>query len=304
VKLKEWSAFIVLGLVWGSSFVWIKLAVGEISPLMVGALRLSFGLAGLLVVLAWKKYPLPRDPKVLLSYAVLALFQSALPFVLFPLGETLITSALASVLNGTMPLFSIVIAHFWLHDEKITLMKIVGLIVGFAGVFVLVGRDLTPGALIGGSIWGQIAVLAATISYAIAGVFSRRALRDQIPVVQSTMVVMMAAVQVWIAVLLFDRPVHLPSLPLTWLSVVWLGLLGSCVAYLLYFYLLSAWGATRASVVTYVLPVVGLVMGVVFLNEKLDWGLGIGSLLVVAGIAVLNMKFGARSVTAEAPSGK
>lgn len=287
MKLKEWSAFALLGLVWGSSFMWIKIAVQEIGPFTLVAFRLLFGLVGLLVIMRLQKQSFPRDRRVLLAFLFMGAFNTAIPFTLISWGETRIDSGLASILNSTVPLFTIVIAHFWLHDEKITLSRIAGLIVGFIGVVVLVSRDLDPAGL-GGNIWGQVAVIAASICYATAITFSRKHLRNQPPVVQSTMILLIADAFLWIATPLAERPMHLPALPLTWFALAWLGLLGSCLAYLLFFYLINSWGPTRASLVTYVFPVIGLVLGIIFLKEVVDWQLVVGPLLVVGGIGVVN----------------
>jgi drug/metabolite transporter (DMT)-like permease len=289
MKLKEWGAFAVLGLVWGSSFLWIKIAVQEIGPFMLVALRLLLGLAGLLVVMRLQGQSFPRERRVLFAYLFMGAFNTAIPFTLISWGETKIDSGLASILNGTVPLFTIIIAHFWLHDEKISLPRVAGLVVGFVGVVVLVSRDLGPEGL-HGNVWGQLAVIAAAICYATAITFSRRHLRGQPPVVLSTMTLLIADAYLWLVTPFAERPLLLPTLPLTWLAIAWLGLLGSCLAYLLFFYLINAWGPTRASLVTYVFPVIGLILGIIFLNEVADWRLLVGSLLVVAGIAVVNLR--------------
>lgn len=289
MKLKEWGAFWLLGAIWGSSFLWIKIAVTEIGPFTLAAIRLFFGLLGLLAVMRVQRQAFPRDRKILPAFLFMGLFNTALPFALIPWGETKIDSALASVLNGTMPLFAIVIAHFWLSDEKITSTRIAGLIVGFLGVVVLVSRDFHSGG-IHSNIWGQLAVLAATISYAVSATFSRKHLRGQPPLLQATMVVLIADALVWLAIPIAERPFKLPSLFITWFALAWLGLLGSCVAYLLYFYLITTWGVTRASLVTYVFPVIGLLLGIIFLGEAADWRLVVGSALVVLGIVVVNLR--------------
>ena len=289
MKLKEWGAFGLLGLIWGSSFLWIKIAVQEIGPFLLVAIRLLFGLIGLVVVMRLQKQALPRDRKTLLAYLFMGAFNTALPFVLISWGETRIDSGLASILNGTVPLFTIIIAHFWLHDEKITLPRIAGLGVGFVGVVVLMSRDVGPQGL-HVNVWGQIAVIAASISYAMAITFSRRHLRNQPPVLQSFMTLLIADALIWMAAPIAERPLVFPGLPLTWLALVWLGLLGSCTAYLLFFYLINAWGPTRASLVTYIFPVIGLILGITFLKEIADWRLGVGSLLIVGGIGVVNLR--------------
>jgi len=296
MKLKEWSAFALLGLVWGSSFLWIKIAVQEVGPFTLVTFRLLFGLLGLLGVMLFQKQAFPRDRKVLLAFLFMGAFNTALPFTLISWGETHIDSGLASILNGTVPLFTIVIAHFWLHDEKITLPRLAGLIVGFIGVVVLVSRDLDPQGL-RGNILGQLAVIAASISYATAITFSRKYLRGQPPVLQSFMVLLVADAMMWVITPSVEG-VHLAHLPLTWFAIAWLGLLGSCCAYLMFFYLINAWGPTRASLVTYVFPVIGLILGILFLKEQPNWNLMVGSMLIVGGILVVNFnQFFARQPT-------
>lgn len=289
MRLKEWGAFWLLGTIWGSSFLWIKIAVADVGPATLAAIRLLFGLAGLLAVMRLQGRPFPRVRAHLPPYAFVAFFNSALPFVLIPWGETRIDSGLAAILNATTPLFAILIAHFWLADERISAVRVAGLLTGFAGVVILVSRDVGPSGF-HGSVWGQAAVLVASASYALAATFSRRHLRNHPPLSQATMVVLLGDLFTWMAVLAGERPVHLPALPITWFALAWLGLLGSCAAYLLYFYLINAVGPTRASMVTYVFPVIGLLLGIIFLNESADWRLWAGSALVVAGIAVVNLR--------------
>jgi len=215
--------------------------------------------------------------------------------VLITWGETSIPSSWASILNATVPLFTIVIAHFWLHDEKITAPRIAGLVVGFIGIIILMSRDLAND-LSFRTLPGQLAVLLASVSYATALTFARKYLRGQSPVVQSTMVLLIADIVIGIATPIASRinpsvePLILPSSWLRWFAVVWLGVLGSCTAYLLFFYLNNVWGPTRASLVTYVFPVIGLALGIIFLNEVADWRLIVGALLIVGGIVVVNVK--------------
>lgn len=288
MRLREWGAFWLLGAIWGSSFLWIKIAVGEIGPVTLVAFRLLFGLVGLLVVMRLQRQRLPRSRAMLPAFLFMGLFNAAVPISLISWGETRIDSGLAAILNGTVPLFAIVIAHYWLTDEKITALRVMGLVLGFAGVVLLVSDDLTPGAL-RGSLLGQLAVLAASASYAMAATFSRRYLRNQPPVLQGTMVLLTADAFAWLGVLALERPFQMPALPITWVAIAWLGLLGSCVAYLLYFHLINAWGPTRTAVVAYIFPVIGLALGIVFLKERPDWRVFGGTALIVVGILVMNV---------------
>ncbi len=317
MKIKEWTAFGLLGVIWGSSFLWIKIAVDEsreaialygqpFGSFMLVAFRLLFGLIGLLIIMRWQKQAFVRNRNVLLSFLFMGVFNTAVPFVLITWGEKGIDSGLASILNGTVPLFTIIIAHFWLHDEKITAPRIAGLIVGFIGIIVLVSRDFDPSGLLKSSVLGQVAVLLASISYATAITFSRKYLRGQPPVLQSTMVLLIADSIIWVSTPIAAQvapsveSLILPTSGLRWFAVLWLGVLGSCVAYILFFYLNNVWGPTRASLVTYVFPVIGLFLGILFLNEAADWRLAIGSLLVVGGIGVVNLKLKPKPVLTSA----
>ncbi len=301
MKLKEWAAFVVLGLIWGSSFLWIKIGVESITPMVLVTLRVSFGLLALLVVMAVQRQPFPRDRATIMKFVFMGIFNTVIPFLLITWGETKIESSLASILNAATPLFVIVIAHFWLHDEKITGARLGGLAMGFGGVVVLVLQDFNPGGQ--NDIWGELAVLLAALSYAVALTFSRRYLRGAKPVVQSTMILVVASALMWLIMPVADRPIVFPATPLTWLAVIWLGVLGLCIAYLLFFYLNNVWGPTRASLVTYVFPVVGVILGIIFLSEPLTWNMIVGSILVVGGIVAVNRKPRAMTEAVVAPAG-
>ena len=299
MKPKDWMLFLGLGLIWGSSFLWIKIAIQEVDAFTLVGWRLLFGTLGMVAVIALRRPAFPRGRSIWLGLALLGLINTALPFVLISWGEKTIDSAVASILNSTVPLFTLVIAHFALHDEPITGRKAVGLLIGFGGVLALMARDLEAGSLRAG-VLGQAAVLLAAVSYASASVFARRTMREVSPLVQAFVPMAIADAIVWSAATQVGEPGRLPAIPLTWVALLWLGLLGSCVAYLLFYNLLHAVGATRAVMVTYVFPVVGVALGVLFLGEQTDWHLLVGALLVVASLAVVNWKPRAAAVAAVA----
>lgn len=299
MKPKDWVLFVALGLIWGSSFLWIKIAIREVDAFTLVGWRLLFGTLGMVAVIALRRPPFPRDRSIWLALALLGIINTALPFVLISWGQKTIDSAVASILNSTVPLFTMVIAHFALHDEPITARKAVGLLIGFGGVLALMARDLEAGSL-GVGILGQAAVLLAAASYASASVFARRTMREVSPLVQAFVPMAVADAIVWTAATQVGDPGRLPALPLTWVALLWLGLLGSCVAYLLFYNLLHSVGATRTTMVTYVFPVVGVTLGVVFLDELADWRLLAGAALVVASLAVVNWKPRAAAVPAAA----
>jgi drug/metabolite transporter (DMT)-like permease len=287
MRLKDWGAFLLLGTIWGSSFLWIKIAVADVAPTTLAAFRLLFGLIGLLVVARLTRQSFAGVRQHWRAYLVIGVLNAALPFMLINWAETRIDSALAAILNATTPLFAFIIAHFWQADEKMTPTRTAGLMLGFVGVIVLVSREFSPEG-IHGNLWGQIAMLVASTSYGLSANYTRRYVRGHPLLLQATMVVLFADAISWTVALATDRPFGAPSVWVTWFALAWLGLLGSCVAYLLFFYLINAVGAGRASLVTYVFPVVGIVLGIIFLNEVMDWHLLVGSALVVGGIAVIN----------------
>lgn len=289
MTLRHWAAFLLLASIWGSSFLWIKLAVQEIDPLTLVGFRLLFGALGLSLVVAMRRPSWPRDMRTWRTLLTLGLTNTAIPFVLISWGEIHIDSGVASILNGAVPLFTLLIAHWFLHDERITWLRSVGLLVGFSGVFVLLSRDL---ALQGDgmNVLGQLAVLGATLCYAGSSVFARRNLRSVPPMLQALVIVLTADTAIWLSMLLFDMPFRAPTLPVTWVSLAWLGLLGSCLAYLLYFSLIQSVGSTRTVLVTYAMPVIGVILGVVVLSEPLDWHLVAGTALVASGIWAVNRR--------------
>ena len=290
MRSRAWLAFGALSLIWGSSFLWIKIAVQEVGPFRLVAFRLLFGVIGLLIAGRLTRQPLRISRKQLPAYLVLALVNTALPFTLISWGETRIDSGMASVLNGTVPLFTLVIAHFWLQDERINLPRTLGLLIGFGGVAILVGQDFDLSRMLEGSALGQLAVLAASASYATGLTLTRKRFRGQPPVAQATLVVLLSDLMLWVFALGFESPLRLPSLSLTWIALLWLGFLGTGLAYLLYFYLINEWGSTRTSVVTYTMPVIGVILGVVFLGETLSLSLILGVGLVLTGIGFVNWR--------------
>ena len=289
-QIREWVTFWVLAIVlWGPSFLLIKVALRELEPVMVVALRISLGAAGCWAVLLWQRIALPSAPRLLLALMLFGLVNTAAPFLLITWAEQYIDSGLTGILNGTMPFFTTLIAHFFLADDRITPLKLLGLALGFAGMVFLVGGNLQSVDLLG-SLGGQLAVIAACVCYACGAVYNSRALRGHRPEVTAAYSLTGAAVWLWLAALASGTAVRLPASSAVWLAVLWLGLMGTALAYTAAFYLMRSWGPTRVSLLTYVLPVVAVTLGVVFLGETLRWQLVAGGLLVLAGIAVVNLR--------------
>ena len=288
MKTKDWLAFIALGTIWGSSFLWIKIAVQEIGPFLLVAFRLLFGALGLLVVALYMRPEMPRGRRILLILTLIGFTNNAIPYVLISWGEQFIDSAVAAILNSTTPLFAMIFAHLYLRDDRLTASRLTGLLVGFVGIVILVSRDLSSEAQF--NLAGQLAVLLASISYAGTIVFARKTTQGISPIALALIPLIGADLFMWVITPIVESPLSLPTLPVTWLAVVWLGLMGTCIAFLLYYYLLHSVGPTRTALVTYVFPLVGVILGVIFLNELLDWQLVVGGALVVGSIVVVNTR--------------
>lgn len=284
------AAFILSGVFWGSSFLWIKIALEEISALEMVALRVSFGLIGILAIIFWKKIPFPRNRRdygILFFYSIINVY---IPFLLIGWSETLIDSGVASVINGTVPIWTMVFAHFALHDEPMNLRQAAGTLLGFIGVLFLASRDLTSlftGGSGGGGLWGYVAALSGAISYASAGVFNRRYLRHVHPLMQSFGVIFFAAISLWVSVIFFEPAFALPERGSTWIAVAWMGLLGTAAAFAMFMYVMKSWGASRSSTVNYLLPAVGLGLGIGVLGEKPEATLFAGGFLILLGVAIV-----------------
>ena len=288
MKTKDWLAFIALGTIWGSSFLWIKIAVQEIGPFLLVAFRLLFGMLGLLVVALSTRTEMPRGRRILLILTLIGFTNNAIPYVLISWGEQYIDSGVAAILNSTTPLFAMIFAHLYLRDDRLTVSRLIGLLIGFAWIVILVSRDL--GSNLQFNIMGQLAVLLASLSYAGTAVFARKTTQGISPIALALIPLIGADLFMWLITPIVESPLSMPSLPITWLAVLWLGLMGTCIAFLLYYYLLHSVGPTRTALVTYVFPLVGVILGVIFLNELLDWQLVVGGALVVGSIVVVNTR--------------
>jgi drug/metabolite transporter (DMT)-like permease len=293
----DWLVFLALGFLWGSSYLFIKIGVDHgLQPFTLIMFRLGIGVALLASVVAYFREPLPRDPRMYGHLFVMGVVNIAIPFTLITFAEQVVDSSLASVINSAVPLFVIVIAALFLRGEQITVNRLVGLVVGFVGVAILVGLDIRN--LGSANALGEIALLGATISYAIGAVYSKAHVHGLRPMIPALLQVFFGFLVVSVLALLTEHPFASVPAPEALLAVVWLGLLGSGLAYLSYFRILQRWGATRASMVAYLLPVVGIALGALVLQEPIAPSTFLGTALVIAGIALVNSRYGTRPVFA------
>lgn len=285
MKTKHWIIFITLGIIWSSSFLWIKIAIEEMGPITLVAYRVLFGLLFGIEVIIIQREKMPRTLKAWTPLLVLGLTNVAIPFFLISWGEKTIDSGVASILDATVPLFTIVVAHFLLHDDKMTVQKVVGLLIGFAGVVVLMSKDIGAST---GSILGQGAVILASAFYAGSSIYARKFTEDTPGIFRSMGPLVSATAVMWLASFLFEAPVKVPDQSIIWIALLWLGILGSGVAFVMVFYLIHEIGPTRTTMVTYLFPLGGVTLGVIFLHETLTWEIVAGAVLILASLVVAN----------------
>jgi drug/metabolite transporter (DMT)-like permease len=286
----DWLLFVLLGFFWGSSYLFIKIGVDAgLAPFTLVTLRLLVGAIFLVAVVFVAREQLPRRAKTYGHLIVLGFFAIALPFALITTAELRVDSALAATLTAPVPLFVIPIAAIVLH-ERITINKVFGVIVGLIGVAVLMGFD--PAQIGRSDLSPQLALVGAAASYALAGVYARKYVHGLRPMIPALFQVLFALAMSAGAALVTENPLaQIGALNMEAIfSVLWLGLLGSGMAYLAFYRLLNHWGPTRTSLVAYTLPVWGIALGFLVLAEPITEGLILGTALVIAGIAFVNVR--------------
>ncbi len=295
----DWLLFLALGFMWGSSYLFIKLAVPSFGTFTLVALRLAIGAAFLWIVIRVAGQELPRERRIYGHLLVMALVSIVIPFALITWAERSVTSSIAAILTSAVPLWAILIAPLFLHDEPIRVNGVLGVLIGFVGVVILTSRGFTGGTSSG--VTGEIALLGASLSYAIGAVYARRSMRGVRPMIPAVFQVTFAMVIAGMLAIVLEHPWDVrPDLQAI-VSIVWLGIVGSGTAYLVNFRLLAAWGATRTTLVAYVIPVVGIVLGYLALQEPVDGRLLIGTVLVIGGVAFVNSRFGRRRLFGRVP---
>lgn len=278
-------AWLVLVLVWGTAFLFIKVSVEVLAPLQVALGRVALGAATLVVVLLVTRTRLPRDPVAWRDVSFVALFLHTIPFTLFAFGETRIPSVLAGIWNATTPLWTVLIGLVVLPWEKVTRDRWVGVLLGFLGVLVVLG---VWNGVAGGDPLGSAACLAATASYGVAITFTRRRLspRPESPVALVGAQLLSGTLQLAVLALLFtSAPASLP--PSVIGSMLALGVLGTGMAFLLNFRIVRTAGAMVSASTTYATPLVSTAAGIAVLGEALTWNEPVGALVVLAGVALV-----------------
>lgn len=286
MSARDWGQLLLLGAIWGGSFFFARIAVSELHPLVLVLFRVA------IAALALQLYLAVRGPSFRLAFPhagwffLLALTNNVVPFSLIFAGQTQLGAGVASVLNATTPFWTLVLANTLTTDEKLSWNKLAGIAFGVAGTAIMIGPGLLAG--LGGPVWAKLALIGASLSYGLALIIARRFKGIPSPVVATGQLT--ASTIIMIPVVLFSYgPAGLFSAsPPVWAAVLALALLSTAFAYILYFNLVASAGATNASLVTLVVPVSAVLLGFMFLGERLElFEIG-GMLLIGAGLLTID----------------
>jgi len=280
----EWGLLLLLALLWGGSFFFSKIAVGELLPFTIVLCRVSLAALALNAALVLSRRRMPVDPRLWRAFFIMGLLNNVIPFSLIFWGQTQIASGLAAILNATTPLFTVLIAHVTTKDEKLTASRLFGVLTGVVGVAVMIG----PGAFAGGSTLAKIAVLGAALSYAFAGIWGRQ-FRGLPPVITANGQLTASTLVIAPVALLIDQPWSLsfPS-PRVVLALIALALLSTAAGYIVYFAVLARAGATNVLLVTLLIPPSALLLGALFLAEPVEPRDLVGLAFIASGLAAID----------------
>ena len=285
--ITEWTLLAILSVLWGGSFFLIEIAVRELPPFTVVLGRV--GIAGMvmtiLVYLTGER--MPTSFKIWYEFIILGAVRSFIPFCLIVWAETQIPSSLASILNATTPIFTMILAHFLTKDEHITPARAIGVLLGFGGVVIIIGPDALQGLSLKGV--GQIAILGAAFSYGLSHVYGRRFANLPAPVVAAGMLIGATVLSFPFAVII-EKPWTLSPGITSSIAVIGLALFSTALGFLIYYRILKVSGANNASLVTFFIPISAIILGVSVLNEKLRWNSVSGLTLIILGSSIISKR--------------
>ena len=264
MKPSEWAMLVLLSIFWGGSFFFVEIALRGFQPFALVFLRVTIAALILLVVVYIRGQRMPTSLKTWGAYVVMGTLNNTIPFCLIVWGQTRIDSGVASILNATTPIFTVLLAHFLTSDEHLTVRKLMGVLIGFFGVYLMMSPELKNGFSWRGL--GQIAILGAAISYSFAGIFGKR-FKNESPMVTSTGMLICSTIMM-APLAIFSGSLGASVLSMQAIAaVIGIAAISTSMAYLLYFRILASAGATNVLLVTFLIPVSALLLGIGVLGE-------------------------------------
>lgn len=285
MSMNEWLFLILLSVLWGGSFFFVGVIVQELPPFTLVLSRVSIAAIGLTLYIYLSGRRMPSSPRLWGAFLVMGALNGLIPYSLIAWGQGHISSGLAAILNGTTPLFSVVLAHFLTREERMTPNRVAGVILGLVGVVVLIGPESLHGLSIHGL--GQVAILGAALSYACAGIYGRR-FRGIPPTIAATGQLTGATVLVLPLALVIEKPWTLSPSTTTVSALLGLAIVSTAIAYLIFFRILAVAGATNVMLVTLLIPASALLLGVLILGERPSRTLFAGLALIITGLVSID----------------
>lgn len=284
----EWAMLLALATVWGGSFFFNAIAVRELPVFTVVVARVALAALLLFGLLKALGQSLPRDRRVWAAFFGMGLLNNAIPFSLIVWGQQSIASGVASILNASTPLFTVLLAHALTSDEKMTGNRLAGVVIGFVGVAVMIGLDAAQ--TLGNHVAAQLMCLAGAVSYALAGIFGRRFRAMGVaPLATATGQVIASSVLLIPLMLVVDQPwTRPPPSPAAVGALIGVAALSTALAYVLYFRILATAGATNLLLVTFLIPVSAILLGILVLDEALLPKHLAGMALIGLGLAAID----------------
>ncbi len=288
ITFHDWTLLLLLSLLWGGSFFFVAVAVQELPPLLVVGLRTGIAALALMAVLRIRREGWPMTKGCAKSFIIMGFLNNLVPFSLLFWAQTMIPSSLASILNATTPIFVIIVAHFLLADERMAKNKAIGILFGFVGVAVLLGRDAQIGSSLASL--GMFACLGAALSYGFAGVYGRRFKVMNLTATQVAFGQLTATTCLMVPIVaIVERPWNLPMPSLNVMgSVLALALVSTALAYVIFFRILASAGAVNAALVTLLVPLSAILLGTLILGEQLALRHYGGMILIGIGLLAID----------------
>ena len=285
IDLRDWGLLLLLSIIWGGSYLFIGVALRELSPLVVVMARVIIAATALLPVHFLLQGSLPSNRASWIGMAGMSILNNIIPFMLIATGQTMIASGLASVINATTPLFGVILIAL-AGDERLLARKVIGIAIGIAGVAVLQGGTLL-GA--GNQSLGILLCLGAAASYGLGGLWARKRLKGIAPLSLATGQLLVSSLIMTVLAFAFDQPATLlQASGRTWAALLGLALLATSLAYIIFFRIVARSGPANVLLVTMMIPPSAIFMGYMVLRETLEWREIIGALIIIVALIIID----------------
>ena len=286
ISPRAWAELIILGLIWGASFLSIRIALNEIGPLTAVAHRTVWAMLILWTYVIAARLPLPNTPRIWGAFVAMGLLNNVIPFSLMAWGQLHIETGLTSILNAATAIFGVIAAAIFFADERLTARKVIGVTLGFLGVATAIGLSALTQFDIRSL--GQLAVIGGTISYALAGVWARKMLGGLTPQVAAAGMLTGSSLITLPAAWIVEGPISLQLSPQTWAAIAYYAIVATAIAYLLYYRVLAMAGSGNLMLCTLLVAPVAIILGALVLGEALPLRAYAGFGLLALGLIILD----------------